>query len=218
MNCQLCSKLSYGLKKLHEWLTFGRLCRSIHISTYDSRHRVGEINAIAKDCICENYRMSRFSPGVVKEKEKLARFVFCPMHRGKNGKWKPAIFSQVSTTGCSIQREDLAGIREIGELVTSRLTKNHQDSWGGVLLADCSAVRAISIDETRARAVCVFGTAEEFNPAHAEMCQTHHVTDEDGPELRRYLFAAFGEGNPVKPADYRQGALWRKLEPELQQR
>jgi len=159
--------------------------------------------------------MSKFSPGVVQADETLARFVFSPLHVGNNGVMKPSVFSHVATKGCSIQRDTLATTDELIAFVTEFLTKGQRQAWYGVLISSCRSTRAIKLREITERVVCVFDTAEAKYPAHAEICQTHHIKEADGPELRKELFAAFGNGVAVKPANYRAGIVWNGLSSAL---
>lgn len=150
--------------------------------------------------------MSEFSPGRVAASEQLARFVFSPIHVRKNGKVKPALFSHVCTKGCSVQRDSIATTEEIATFLRRFLDRNSRCTWSGVLLASCADVRGILINDSNSRAVCVYDTAERGNPAHAEMCKTHHVVDEaDRLELNKKLLEAFGQATVVVPDRYRDG-------------
>lgn len=163
--------------------------------------------------------MSRFSPGPVADHEKLARFIFSPVHVSNTGKIKPSAFSHVADRGCSIQREDIAPMEQSAVFVAGYLTSNVKHVWKGVLIASCADVRKIEGSEPGVRGVCVFDSAERTSPAHAELCQTHHVLDEaDRIELRKNLFAAFGHGAPIAPTAYRQGFVWGALGVDLQSR
>jgi hypothetical protein len=66
------------------------------------------------------------------------------------------------------------------------------------------------------RAVCVYDTAEEHNPAHGEMAQSQYIIEEaDRAELRHDLFQAFSKGMPVHPRQYREGTILEQLPPHL---
>lgn len=164
--------------------------------------------------------MSKHSPGTVVGSEQLARFVFSPMHvRKRSGDIMPSIFSHTRSRGCSIQRDSVAGTDEIVAFVKSFLKKKNDRTWIGVLSCPCQNVRDIKVAESDERAFCVYDTAELGNPAHAEVCQTQYVIEEaDGPELRKKLFEAFGDGIVIKPLQYRSGAVLAALPQELQAR
>ena len=162
--------------------------------------------------------MSDFSPDPVADHEKLARFVFLPLHVDKNGRIKSGAFSHVHEKGCSIQRDDLATNEQSTLFVKDFLDKDVQRVWKGVLVASCKDVRSIKADNGKARAVCVFDTAEQSNLAHAELCQTHHIDEADRVELRRNLIVAFGNGVPIKPTEYRQGNVWAELRSDFRSR
>ena len=212
-------RLCCEIKRLYDRLTRCWLCRRIHRSTYGSDTRVDEINAVAKDCVCENYSMSKFSPGVVQDGEKLARFVFYPrFHLDNKGRLKPNFFSHVATKGCSIQRETLASADELTKFVTDSLIRDKNQAWSGVVTSSCHATRSIRVDGIVDRAVCVFDTAIPKNAAHAEICRTHHIQEADFNELRNKLLAAFENGIPVPPSNYLQGAIWERLSSGLRQR
>lgn len=218
--CPLCSRLSSGLREFLHRLT-GRSvdCRGVNQRTREDKRRVDAINAAAPDCVCENYRMSRYSPRPVAESEILARFIFSPMHIGKKGELKPSVFSHVHTVGCSIQRDSVARTDEIVAFVKQFLAKQDDFAWIGVLSGRCQNVRGITAGESNDRAVCVFDTAERENPAHGELCQTHYIVEEgDKLELRRNLFAAFGDGIVIQPSQYRNGTAWNQLPRHFQTR
>lgn len=218
--CPLCFQLSCALRRFFYRL-IGRIdCRGINQRTYKKESRVAEINTAAPGCVCEKYRMSKHSPCSVANPEILARFVFSPMHvHRKTGHIKPSIFSHVHTFGCSIQRDSVAKIDEIVVFVESFLTERDDRAWIGVLSGQCQNIRGIRAGESRDRAVCVFDTAEPENPAHGELCQTHYIIEEaDKVELRKNLFAAFGEGMIIQPSLYRSGAAWNQLPQHLQLR
>lgn len=217
--CPLCSRLCSGLRKFFYRL-IGRIdCRGINQRTYKKENRVSEINTAAPGCACEQYRMSKYSPCPVDESETLVRFVFSPLHINKSGGLKPSLFSHVETKGCSIQRDSKAKIDEIVTFVKNFLAKRDDFSWIGVVFGQCRCVRGIKAGESSHRAVCVFDTAEKNNPAHGEMCQTQYIVEEaDRLELRRNLFAAFGERVVIEPSQYRDGAVWTQLPQHLQAR
>jgi len=179
--------------------------------------RAPAIDAEAPDCACEKYRMSGQSPCPVGDEESIARFIFSPMHVGKNGALKPSIFSHVRAEGCSVQRESIASVGEILNFVKSFLLGKDDRSWIGVLLASCKSLRAIKADNEK-RAICVYDTGTSGNPAHGELCQTRHVEEADDAELRHDLFTCFGNGTVVDPTQYRDGVVWLQLPTVLQAR
>lgn len=156
--------------------------------------------------------MSRFSPGPVLADEKLARFLFHPMHFGKKGDLKPSVFSHVHVQGCSVQRDSIATEKEITTFVRDFLNGKADRKWQGVLTGNCLDVRSILAGQTKLRAVCVYDTAEPKNPAHGELFQTKNFVDDgDLNELRNYLFKAFGEGAVISPQDYRDGVILKNV-------
>lgn len=219
--CPLCSRFSSGFKTLFRRLVGRDLnCRAINHASIEDDRRVTRIDAAAPDCACEKEKMSEYSPGTISMSERLARFVFSPMHVDrKTGNIKPSIFSHVHTKGCSIQRDSVAQPDEIDAFITKFLSAADNRIWVGVLLGQCKSVRNIKAAESDQRAVCVYDTAEKSNPAHGELCQTQYVVEEaDRLELRRWLFAAFGDGIVVQPAQYRDGAVWISLPQHLKSR
>jgi len=212
--CPLCSKLSSKLNGLFRW-PFGNNCRGLNRRSYNSAERVAKINEAAPDCACEKYRMSAHSPGVVENSELLARFVFSPLHfHKKNGKLMPNVFSHVHNKGCSIQRDSIAKHNEIVGFIKNLLLSQEEFAWKGLLLAECKTIRGIFTNNSTKRAVCVYDTAERENPAHAEICQTHYIEEDDEAELRHDLFVAFGNREIISPEEYRGGVVLNDL-PEL---
>lgn len=218
--CQLCSKLSFGLNKL---LSFFRLCfdcHSLHIKTFDTTNRIQEINSAAPDCACEKNSMSFYSPGVVESSEQLALFIFDPIFKlDKNGKAKPNAFSHIKSKGRSVQRHDIAKNNELISFANNFLTGQNDRVWKGVLLANCDAVRAIKLNDSTNRFLCVYDTAEKENPAHAEIGQSQYIIEEaDNNELRHELLCAFNNGILTDSTMYKNGAIWNALSIELRQR
>lgn len=216
--CPLCFQLSSGLKGFLRRLFGSDVdCQGISQRALGDK-RVAEINSLAPDCVCEKHRMSEHSLGAVENSEMLARFVFSPIQIDKKGKLKPGAFSHVHEKGCSIQRDSVAGNDEILEFVKQFLDKRDDYVWKGLLLAECGHVRGILVENSK-RAVCVYDTAKKANPAHGEMCQTHHIIDEaDKIELRHDLLAAFGNETVIPPNQYRSSMVWNNLPQPLQAR
>lgn len=216
--CPSCSRFSSRLKEfIRRLFRFGVDCQGIHQRTYDSQgERAAKINTAAPDCACENYRMSSHSPCPVESSELLARFVFPPMHVDKRtGAVKPSFFSHVFANGCSIQRDSIATVTELANVVSDVLRTQTKFSWKGALLASCHDVRNITTQDTSNRAICVYDTAETDNPAHSEMVQTQYVIEEtDRAEISEKLMSLFNNGTIVRPTQFRNGAVWNLLTEE----
>lgn len=219
--CPLCSQLSSKLKRLLLRLIGGNNnCNELLKRVEKETNRVNAFNSVAPlSCACENKRMSKFSPKPVDINEVLARFIFSPMHIGKNQQLKPSVFSHVFDKGCSIQREDIADNNEITRFLQTFLNNRDDFRWIGVLTGTAQDVRSIGIGNTGNRAVCVYDTAEKANTAHAEIFQTQYVIeDADKVELRANLFQAFGSGLIHNPDKYRSGNVWMSLPQALRDR
>ena len=126
----------------------------------------------------------------------------------------PNVFSHVHNKGCSIQRDSIAKHNEIVGFIKNLLLSQEEFAWKGLLLAECKTIRGIFTNNSTKRAVCVYDTAERENPAHAEICQTHYIEEDDEAELRHDLFVAFGNREIISPEEYRGGVVLNDL-PEL---
>ncbi len=164
--------------------------------------------------------MSNFSPDVVDETELLARFVFVPIHLKKVGAAvKPSFFDQIHTSGCSVQRDALAADKEISTFVSNFLNGDVRRAWVGVITGQCKSIRAIRMEAGQERALCVYDTAEQSNPAHGEVFCSGDVSDDaDRLELRHDLWSAFNNGAMIPSKLYRAGTIWGSLTPTLQTR
>jgi hypothetical protein len=208
--CRLCSRFSSGLKELvRKIFRTGVDCQALHQRTYYSDvNRAVEINTAAPDCSCEKYRLSRFSPRPVENIETLVRFVVSPVHFNvKKNILKPSVFSYAFDRGCSMQRENIATNAELADSVGA-LIKKSGTSWLGVLIGSCSEVRQVTSPGSTDRAICVYDTAEEKNPAHCEMFQTQYVIEETfRGEITEQLMRIFDNGNVIPPTKYRDGSV-----------
>lgn len=218
--CPLCSRLSSRLKEFFRRIfRIGIDCQGLHLFTYDKgEQRIPLINSAAPDCHCENYRMSRYSPGVIESVEQLTLYIFHPLQQlDRNGKIKSNAFSHAHKKGRSIQRDTVASSPELVKFVSDFLENDSKRIWKGVVLSKCEDVRKIKPEGSLNRSACVYDTAEKENPAHGEIGQTQHVmSEEDLVELRHALLTAFGGGVVTSPTKYRNGAIWNELPNHLQ--
>lgn len=216
MRCRLCSRLYSEGKSLYLRIVGkGIDCHGTVEAATEDKQRVALVNAAAPGCACEDFRMSHHSPHPVCGSELLFRFIFHPIHF-KKGRLNSGVFSQVHDSGCSIQR-DIASRSELATFVTNFLTTKQERTWLGVAIAKCKDVRAVTVDDDAAkRAVCVYDTGLESNPAHGELFQSQHVIEEaDRAEVRVKLFKAF---SAVKPMEFLGGSIWDELSAELRER
>ena len=155
--------------------------------------------------------MSKYSPQPVKDDERITRFVFIESHLRKDRKSiKPSFLSYVDTKGCSIQTETIMEDSELVSFVKKFTEKNPKCNWFGVVTGNCQDIRRISIEQNK-RACCVYDTGEEYNPAHGEICKTHHIEEADKAELRRRLIKIFNNGQIIEPNKYRDGKIHSRI-------
>jgi hypothetical protein len=165
--------------------------------------------------------MSEHSPRPVADSERIARFVFSPIHVGKKGNLKPSLFSHVDEKGCSVQRDSIASDQELLALVQTFLNSRADYVWMGVVIGSCQEIRKVLAPGhwfVAKRTVCVYDTAEPDNPAHAEICRTCRIQEADRAELRAKLLRIFGDGTMTDRQVYRAGNVWNALPPALRAR
>ena len=121
-------------------------------------------------------------------------------------------FSHVHNKGCSVQRDSIANHNELVGFIERLLLLKEEFSWKGLLLAECQTIRVILTNKSTERAVCVYDTA------HAEMCQTQYIEEDDEAELRHDQFVAFGNRVITTPTQYRDGSILNGLPDQLKTR
>lgn len=165
--------------------------------------------------------MSPYSPGIVEEYEQLSIYVFLPMHENyidKSGNAKPSIFNHVFSNGRSVQRENKAQESELVSFTSNFLSRDPNRSWKGAITGNVGDIRSISTTNNTQRALCVYDTSEKDNPAHAEICQSQLIDEEDKLELKHDLLCAFNKGLITPPEAYRNSRIYSSLSNELRSR
>ena len=187
-------------------------CCVINYYSSGSGDRVSIINNAAPDCVCEKHSMSKNSPHPVNDNERITRFVFIENHLSRDKKSvKPNFFSHTESKGCSIQRESIIEGNELVTFVKKYREKNPKSNWYGVVTGSCQEIRRILTNQDK-RAYCVYDTGYKINPAHGEICKTHHIIEEaDRLELRSRLRKIFSNGSIIHPNEYREGIVLSQI-------
>lgn len=129
--------------------------------------RVSSINSIPDiPCVCEQYSLSPLSPGPVVDDENLHYLVPTPNGLLENGYLNPTFVQQVEKNGLSVLRA--LAIDDEFELTVSQLRARWSQTGRklhGIMTFAAGSVRYDNED----RLCCVYDTAEEDKPGHAEL-------------------------------------------------
>lgn len=143
----------------------------------DAGDHCGKLAQKHPDCACEAESVSPSSPGPVGAEEALARLIYSPLHVDPiTGEVTEAAFSDVKDKGLSVQRlthVSEAHVRAIGE---KKLADDHALGKTdrvllGIVTGSVAAIRQQTY-ETGERTFCVYDSALQDTPAHADVCQT----------------------------------------------
>lgn len=121
-------------------------------------------------CLETSTVSSGHSPGVVRDDELVYRICFSPdFWDSANNTPVSAAFTEVSTSGLSVLRETYTPKDALKRHEAIRIKAKEGRSEGAILLAPVKKIRQI-VHETQ-RFFCVYDTATEESPAHADICQ-----------------------------------------------
>lgn len=158
---------------------------------------------LSPNCECENYSVSDHSPGLVQDNEVLVRILYSPHYINKEtGEVTPAAFTDARKRGLSVRRkthiseEDHRAKIEEKVAVDQSAGRNNDGFWR-VIYTRCTALRNLKLDSGGGRAFCVYDTATEDDPSHADVCQAFELPPHTegrsalNKKLRSQLFEAF---------------------------
>gem|GEM_PF-4497517 len=159
-------------------------CRAAHAHAVDDEKAEQFRNASDRICGCENFRLSDHSPGPVADGELLHMLVMDPQSI-VDGWLHPSRIKRFTTSGQSVLR-DGASDAEF-ELTAAQLQANayrasKKTRLAGILSFLTANVRYCMTD----RLLCVFDTAMEEKPNHADlMCSGLGPLSEDWSKNKR---------------------------------
>lgn len=168
-------------------------CQDFFASLAGNADKTAHFDELCPACACEASSMSPHSAaGVVNDDETVWRLILSPIHFDtQTGRVKEAAFSDAWGRGLSVLR---------GKLIDNAgvLRRRGVDRAGNsaVRKFECAAgaqvgmVRSLRSADGAGR-FCVYDTAEQDEPAHADICQTRHAGKAAQKQLRRELQKLF---------------------------
>ena len=191
----------------------------VNHQTQGRQDRVYAIADAHPNCGCEAETMSPYSPGPVKPVETLVRLVCSPMHvHSKRPEIKPNFFAHAFSFGLSVQRLEHADYQELSQLAEGFLAPSEDRVWLGYVECPSNSLVNLRSSDSGNRLFCIYDTAEERNPAHAEIGISHRIPEADQAEYRRHLMRAFGDGAILDRQKMKDGAVWNQLPNNLRER
>lgn len=168
-------------------------CMDLFSRVAGDAKKAAAIDAECPHCACEAHSVSQYSPGPVGNDETIWRLILAPTHvDAETGKVKEMAFDDASNKGLSVQRvaagDDTDDIVERGQ---ARAASKPGTRFELAVGSTAGAVRALrGQDEMR---FCIYDTANEGDPGHADVCQTKGGTKTERARLRRELQKQFSQ-------------------------
>jgi hypothetical protein len=199
-------------------------CRSTFDALKDSleSERAARLDELQPRCCCQSHSVSRHSVGIVGATEVLIRLLVAPYHMNKRKLPRAAALSAAENIGLSVFRENQATDAEIRNIAEG-LVRRARDSQGdkgdkagifGALMMPCASIRESKADDEIDPAYCVYDTALEHIPSHAEAFQRVRAADEALREARRLALFTSVQSGFVSVENFRKGLL-SDLAPKL---
>lgn len=149
----------------------------------------------------EGCSASKHSPGPVQSIEHVLRLVINPIHVDpETGGLKPSAVTDVKDKGCSVERlahttmeDSIARGRQVAISKNDATPSGPARSICGVANLSVEDIRKIKVGNN-ARAFCIFDTALESNPAHADVCQVIAPRGQEARSARSQLLALAEKG------------------------
>lgn len=140
----------------------------IAAATNDTAEKLADI---CPKCCCETtMSFSKYSPGIVENKELVCRICVDPIFwNSEKGTPLPDAFFDISKKGMSVWREEHLKAGELEKLENDRVNAKPGRRKGGIVRCSVSALREGVMDGQRA--FCIYDTASEDTPAHADIFQ-----------------------------------------------
>lgn len=175
--------------------------------------RVIEIDRLHPHCGCQEFSISKHSPGALTAGEVLLRIVISPQHV-KKGKPKAAVLSHAETQGLSVFRDNFASDAEILHVATqlvngARQNQPNPEKVGvfGVISMTVGAIRSLVGPNESEPGFCVYDTGKIDIPSHAEAFQRMNGVPEGVPGQRRTALFTLVQSGFVPVTSFRNGLL-----------
>ena len=157
-------------------------CRDLEDQHADGECKCVHYSERFPDCMCERESVSEHSPGIVSNEEVLVRAIFnTNWINSKTGRLKGGYFrnGKGARGGWSVNRTSHIGTDKLHErMITDKKYKRYL----GFISVVCGRVRALTHDDQRL--FCVYDTATQEDPSHADICQAVFIPK--GTEDRKH--------------------------------
>jgi hypothetical protein len=164
-------------------------------------------------CRCQRVSVSAHSPGPVDDTETLIRIVIVPHHVGKMGSLKASVLTHTENIGMSVFREERATDDEIRATATT-LVQNARKAMPakpvgvlGLLRMKCAEIRTFCWEPETDPCYCVYDTAKEEAPAHADAFQRIANVPEEVRLARRIALFDRVKAHLITVDEFRDGLL-----------
>ena len=180
-------KAVFGMLFQIFWKRIIEAHRSECYKFFERREEIGpdfweEVGKNHSLCECENFSVSMFSPGQIKDDEILVSVVTSKNYITPDGKIEPTLIDQRIKNGISTDRKLHTDLSSYDLRAKKLVEGNANKSVCGSFELLVSRIR--EIDYEGARAFAVYDTALLENPAHAEIACTE-IPPPETPERKK---------------------------------
>jgi hypothetical protein len=183
-------------------------CRSA-LNLVPETGRAAAVNAVSEiPCFCESFSASPHSSGRVEDGEELNLLVTDPQHLLQDGALHPGLISRIDTSGVSVLRGAACDSEfriTYGLLAEASRAKGVPRYLHGICTFTARDVRY----EGEKRLLCVYDTAYEDRPGHADLLAPRFPAGTSRGEIERFKKALVRRIGPtlVRIEKFRDGAL-----------
>ena len=169
-------------------------CQDDFLLIEGDENKCKSIRRDRSNCECENETVSAYSPGVVLDKEEIARSIYSPIHIDLDGNFLPTIVDDAANKGMSVNRHTYISPSLLIEYGKSKA--EHDREYGlsdrnyfGYASANCDEIRKLVMNDRRV--CCIYDTATQSNISHADICYNFYEGRATKKKLRKALFELF---------------------------
>lgn len=188
-------------------------CRAIEEQFGDKGCKCIKFRESFPNCECEMHSVSMHSPEPVSDEEQIARTFYSPIQINlETREPTPAAFSDAKDKGLSVDRITLITKEELDRKNKDKIARDKasgkiRDDSYYLAVANCGEIRRRTLDDDgNTRLFCIYDTAKENAPSHADVCQGFEYPEKHAgkkklsKKIRGQLQAVFSDALTIQEA------------------